>query len=137
MLNQINLIGRLGTDPETREVGGSTVCTFSLATTEKWKDKSTGDKKEATQWHRITFWGAQAEVIKKYVSKGQMLFVSGQMMYEKYTDRDGVERIMAKVKGRSFSFLPQGEKQGNAGGGGNNGATAPQGNDGDMDDVPF
>lgn len=96
-MNIITLIGRAGGDPERRETkSGEPVANFSLATSERWKDAS-GEKKERTQWHRITAFGAVADVLAKYVKKGDQVGISGQMTYRKWTDKEGVERMSAEV----------------------------------------
>lgn len=103
MLNQVNLIGNVGQDPELRDVNGTPLVNLSLATTDRYKDKS-GQTQETTQWHRISFWGKAAEIISEYVHKGSKLYVSGSLEYRKY-DKDGVEMTAAGIKGRDFKFL--------------------------------
>ena len=103
MLNQVNIIGNVGQDPELREVGGNSVVNFSVATTERYKDKS-GEQQENTQWHRVSFWGKPAEIIAQYVRKGSKLYVGGSLEYRKY-DKDGVEMTATNIKGRDFKFL--------------------------------
>ena len=103
MLNQINLIGNVGQDPELRDVNGTAVVNLSLATTDRYKDKS-GNPVESTQWHRVTFWGKPAEIISEYVHKGSKLYVGGSLEYRKY-EKDGVEVTAANIKGRDFKML--------------------------------
>ena len=103
MLNQVNLIGNVGQDPELRDVNGSAVVNLSLATTERYKDKS-GQPQESTQWHRVSFWGRPAEIIAEYVHKGSKLYVGGSLEYRRY-EKDGVEMTAANIKGRDFKFL--------------------------------
>ena len=103
MLNQINLIGNVGQDPELRDVNGTAVVNLSLATTDRYKDKS-GQQQEVTQWHRVSFWGKPAEIISEYVHKGSKLYVGGSLEYRKY-EKDGVEVTAANIKGRDFKFL--------------------------------
>lgn len=80
MLNKAQLIGRLGRDPEVRYMpGGEAVCNFSMATTEKWKDKASGEIKEETTWHRITAFGRQAEIVGEYLKQGSLVFIEGKM----------------------------------------------------------
>jgi len=103
MLNQVTIIGNVGQDPELREAGGTSVVNFSIATTERYKDRN-GEQQENTQWHRVSFWGKPAEIIAQYVSKGSKLYVGGSLEYRKY-DKDGVEMTATNIKGRDFKFL--------------------------------
>ena len=97
-LNQIQLIGNVGRDPEVRILpSGDKVAVFSVATTEKWKSKNKGDQ-EKTEWHKVEAFGKVAEIIEEYVHKGDKLFVQGQMVYDEWNDKDGNKRTMAKVK---------------------------------------
>ena len=97
-MNRIQLMGRLGNDPETRQVNETSVTSFSLATTQKYKDK------ETTQWHRVTAWGKQGEVIAKYVKKGQRLLLEGRVEYQEY-EKDGVKRQSTNIVLESFHFI--------------------------------
>jgi single-strand DNA-binding protein len=103
MLNNVQLIGNVGQDPEMREVNGTSVVNLSIATSEKYKDKS-GAPQEKTEWHRVAFWGKAAEIIAQYVSKGSKLYVSGSIESRKY-DKDGVEMTAYGIRGRDFKFL--------------------------------
>jgi len=97
-LNQISLIGHVGRDPEIKTLpSGDLVANFSLATSEKWSDKS-GDKQERTEWHKVDVFGKLAEIVQSYVSKGSKLFVQGQLVYDEWNDKDGNKRTAAKVK---------------------------------------
>lgn len=110
-MNIITLIGRAGKDPERRETkGGDAVASFSLATSERWKDAS-GEKKERTQWHRIVAFGAVADVIAKYVKKGDQVGISGQMTYRKWEDKEGVSHTAAEVVVRNGGVTLLGNKQ--------------------------
>lgn len=96
-LNQITLLGRIGKDPEVRRLeSGSVFANLTLATTEFWKDKS-GERKETTQWHNLSCWGNTAEIAEKYVHKGDLLLVSGKLVYDQY-EKDGVRHTIAKIK---------------------------------------
>ena len=104
-LNKVLLIGRLGADPEIKQmVNGKNVARLSLATSQSWKDKSTGEKKEKTEWHRIVFFGRSAEVLDQYVKKGQQLYVEGRLQTNKY-EKDGIERYSTDIIGESFNFV--------------------------------
>lgn len=93
MLNEVKLIGRVGKDPEAKRLdNGKCVVKFSIATTEKYTDKS-GEKKEVTEWHNCSAWDKIAEIIDKYVKKGKLIYVSGKIQYQEYENKEG-----AKVK---------------------------------------
>lgn len=109
-LNKVQLIGNLGADPETRYLpSGSAVTNLSLATTDKWKDKETGEQKEKTEWHRISFFGRAAEVIAEYCQKGSSLYVEGSLQTRKWEDKEGNDRYTTEVKGQNFQFLGGGQ----------------------------
>ena len=106
MLNQVQVIGYLGADPEVRNLqSGETVANFSIATTEKWKDKQTMEPMEHTEWIRVSFFGRKAEVIGEFVHKGSLLYVSGKWKTRKWTDQAGVERYSTDVQGQEFRIL--------------------------------
>ncbi len=106
MLNQAQIIGHLGRDPETRYLpSGDAVSSFSIATTEKWKDKQSGEQKEATEWHRISAFGKLAEIIEKYVRKGSLVYVAGKITTRKWTDKDGIERYSTEIKADTLKML--------------------------------
>lgn len=106
MLNNAQIIGYLGKDPEVRYLpSGEAVANFSVATTEKWKDKQTGERKEATEWHRINFFGRTAEVVGQYLKKGSLVYVSGKIKTRKYTDKDGIDRYATEIQGNELKML--------------------------------
>ena len=107
-LNRVMLIGRCGKDAEVRTVGDNKVASFTLATTEKYKDRN-GQLQENTEWHNIVIWGKLAEVAEKYVQKGSQLFIEGKIKTEKYSGNDGVEKYTTKVYASSMQLL--GSKQ--------------------------
>lgn len=107
-LNRVMLIGRVGKDVEVRTVGDGKVASFTLATTEKYKDRN-GQLQENTEWHNIVIWGKPAEVAEKYVQKGSQLFIEGKIKTEKYTGNDGQEKYATKVYASSMQLL--GSKQ--------------------------
>lgn len=88
MINKAILIGRLGQAPEVKTVGGSTVANFSVATSEKYKDRD-GNQQEKTEWHRVAVWGKSAEFCQRYMDKGTMVYIEGKIQYRKY-EKDGV-----------------------------------------------
>lgn len=107
--NKLILIGNVGQKPETRTVGSTTVTKFSLATTERWKDKD-GNKKESTDWHNVEAWGKQGEILAQYVDKGTKIMVEGSVKYDTY-DKDGEKRTITKIRLSSFGFLGGGSNQ--------------------------
>ena len=121
-VNKVILIGNLGKDPEVRyTASGEAMCNFTLATTESWKDKSTGEKKELTEWHRVSFFGKLAEICGQYLKKGSQVYVEGSLRTRKWTDKDGQERYTTEIKGAEMTML--GSRQGmgapaSSGGGG-------------------
>ncbi len=117
MLNQAQIIGYLGKDPEVRYMpSGDAVANFSIATTEKWKDKATGEQREATEWHRINTFGKLAEIVGQYLKKGSLVYVAGKIVTRKYTDKDGIERYATEIKADTMKMLGgrDGGESGNA-----------------------
>ena len=93
MLNKVELIGRLGRDPEVKYMqNGEAVCNFSIATTETWKDRN-GEKQTSTEWHNITMYRKTAEIAGKYLKKGSLVRLEGKIKSRKYTDKNSVERV--------------------------------------------
>lgn len=115
-VNKVIIVGNLGRDPETRYMpSGDAMTTITVATTDSWKDKSSGEKKEQTEWHRITFFGKLAEIAGQYLKKGAQVYVEGSLRTRKYTDKDGVEKYATDIKADSMQML--GSRQGSTGGG--------------------
>lgn len=109
-VNKVILVGNLGADPVVRYLpSGEAVVNLSLATTDTWKDKN-GDKQEATEWHRVSFFGRLAEVCGQYLRKGSQIYVEGSIRTRKYTDKDGVEKYATEVRGERMQML--GSRQG-------------------------
>ena len=98
------LIGNAGQDPQVRTVGENKVANFTVATTEKYKGKD-GNMVAETEWHSIVVWGKLAEVVEKYVKKGTQVYVEGSIKSEKYTDKDGNDRVAVRVKATSLQLL--------------------------------
>lgn len=104
-MNKVTLLGRLGADPEFKTLeSGANLCTFSLATSERWKDNA-GNKQERTDWHRCVAWAKTAETITHYFSKGDQILIEGRLNYEQWTDKDGNKRTTAKVTVSQFHFV--------------------------------
>ena len=105
-VNKVIILGALGRDPEMRYMpSGDAMATISVATSDSWKDKSTGEKKESTEWHRITFFGKLAEIAGQYLKKGSSVYVEGSLRTRKYTDKDGVEKYATDIKADSMQML--------------------------------
>lgn len=106
--NVVNLIGNLGKDVETKHLeNGNQVSSFSMATSEKYKDKS-GETVEDTQWHNIVLWGKQSEIAEKYLKKGSKIALSGKLTTRKWEDKEGNTRYNTEVVGREFLMLGDG-----------------------------
>jgi single-strand DNA-binding protein len=116
-VNKVIIVGNLGRDPETRYMpNGDAVTNVAVATTESWKDKNSGEKKELTEWHRITFYRKLAEIAGQYLKKGSQIYVEGRLQTRKWTDKDGVERYTTEIIADTMQML--GSRQGMGGGGG-------------------
>jgi single-strand DNA-binding protein len=97
-VNKVILVGNLGRDAELRYTpGGAAVAKFSLATTEKWNDKS-GGQQERTEWHNIDLWGKQAETLTEYLRKGKQVYIEGRLQTDEYTDKEGIKRKSTRVR---------------------------------------
>lgn len=105
MLNKVCLMGRVGADPEVRGfASGDHVASLTLATSESWKDKATGERKEKTEWHRVSVFNKSiVNVIEKYVAKGDLIYIEGKLKTRKYTDQKGVEKYLTEVVLENFS----------------------------------
>ena len=112
-VNKATLIGRAGKDPEVRYLpNGDAVASLSIATSEKWKDKASGEMREQTEWHRLNFFGRQAEIVGEYVRVGDMLYVEGSIHTRKWQDKDGIDRYSTEIKCRELKLLtPKGSGQ--------------------------
>ena len=140
-INKVILVGNLGNDPEHRVLpSGGGVTNISLATSESWRDKNTGDQQERTEWHNVAFFGRLAEIAGEYLRKGSQVYVEGRLRTRKWQDRDGNDRYTTEVVanemqmlgGRQGSGAPaKAESQPPAG------AVAPPADSGFDDDIPF
>ncbi|MFL9880784.1 single-stranded DNA-binding protein [Herbaspirillum rhizosphaerae] len=114
-VNKVIIVGNLGRDPETRYMpNGEAVTNVAVATTESWKDKNSGEKKELTEWHRITFYRKLAEIAGQYLKKGSQVYVEGRLQTRKWTDKDGVEKYTTEIIADTMQML--GSRQGMGGG---------------------
>ncbi len=156
-LNKVTLLGHLGKDPEIRSMqNGNEVATFTIATSESWKDKNTGERKEKTEWHRVVIFSqGLVGIVKNYVKKGSKVYVEGALQTRKWTDKDGNDKYTTEVvlQGFNATIILLDKKEGgssNAGGGnnysqnsyGNSSSNAnadiPSGIPSDIDDeIPF
>ncbi len=104
-INKVILIGNLGRDPETRFLpSGSAVANISVATTDTWKDKTSGEKKEATEWHRVVFFGRLAEIVGEYLKKGSQVYVEGRLQTRKY-EKDGQDHYSTEIIADTMKML--------------------------------
>jgi len=105
-VNKVIIVGNVGQDPEVRYMpSGSAVAEVSVATSEQWKDKQSGEKQERTEWHRVTFFGRLAEVVGEYVRKGSQIYVEGSIRTEKWQDKQGQDRYTTKVIANEMQML--------------------------------
>jgi len=145
-LNKVMLIGNLGKDPEVRyTASGQAVASFSLATSEKFKNRS-GEMEERTEWHNVVLWGRQAEIAGEYLSKGKTVYIEGRLQTRKWQDKDGRDRWTTEIVGDRMQMIgSKGE-----GGGGRQGGGKASGEEGGFsqpsydppsfnpdDDIPF
>lgn len=114
-VNKVILIGNLGKDPETRYApSGDAICNITVATTDTWRDKTSGEKREATEWHRVVFFGKLAEIAGQYLRKGSPVYVEGSLRTRKWQDKDGQDRYTTEIRADEMKML--GSRQGMGGG---------------------
>jgi len=105
-VNKIILVGNLGKDPETRySPSGDAFCTITVATTDTWKDKNSGEKKEATEWHRVVFNGKLAEIAGQYLKKGRPVYIEGSLRTRKWTNKEGVDQYTTEIRADQMQML--------------------------------
>lgn len=110
-VNKVILVGNLGADPETRyTASGDAVCNIRLATTESWKDKNTGDRREITEWHRVVFYRKLAEIAGQYLRKGSQVYLEGRIKTRKWQDKEGQDRYTTEIEATEMQML--GSRQG-------------------------
>ena len=116
-VNKVIIVGNLGRDAEVRRTpGGAAVSTISVATTESWTDKSSGERQERTEWHRVVIWGKTAESLEQYLLKGRQVYVEGKLQTRKWQDRDGNDKYTTEIRSDRIVLLG-----GRGGGGGSEG----------------
>lgn len=105
-VNRVTLLGTLGRDPESKTFpNGGSLCQFSIATSEAWTDKNSGERKEQTEWHRIVFNNRLAEIAQQYLKKGSKVYIEGSLRTRQWTDQNGQERYTTEVRGDSMQML--------------------------------
>lgn len=118
-VNKVILVGNLGRDPETRfSPDGAAICNVSLATTSQWKDKTSGERKEETEWHRVVFYNRLAEIAGEYLKKGRSIYVEGRLKTRKWQDKEGQDRWSTEIVADQMQMLGSREDGGGGGGGG-------------------
>jgi single-strand DNA-binding protein len=122
-VNKVIIVGNLGKDPEVRYMpSGSAICNITVATSRQWKDKTSGDRQEETEWHRIVFFDRMAEIAGEYLKKGRPVYVEGRLKTRKWTDKDGVDKYTTEIVATDMQMLGSREGMGSpgddAGGGG-------------------
>ena len=126
-VNKVILVGNLGKDPEVRYTpSGSAVANVTIATSDQWKDKQTGEQQERTEWHRVVFFNRLAEVVGEYVKKGQQIYVEGRIQTRKWQDQSGQDRWTTEIVANEMQMLGG---RGGGGGGGGAGSGFDQGMD--------
>ena len=148
-VNKVILVGNLGADPETKYLpSGDAVANIRLATTDRWKDKASGEMKEATEWHRIAFFGRLAEIAGEYLKKGSQVYVEGRIRTRKWQDKEGQDRYSTEIVADAMQMLgsragsgeprPEPMKSAESKGAAAPAAKKPAGKFDDMeDDIPF
>jgi single-strand DNA-binding protein len=121
-VNKVIIVGNLGRDPEMRSFpSGDRVANVTIATTDRWKDKTSGEMKEATEWHRVVFNGRLAEIAGEYLRKGSQVYVEGSLRTRKWTDKDGIEKYTTEIRADEMKMLGKREGMGSPGGGDDDG----------------
>ena len=124
-VNKVILIGNLGKDPEVRYApSGSAICNITLATSRNWKDKTSGERQEETEWHRVVFFDRMAEVAGEYLKKGKSVYIEGRLKTRKWTDKEGVDKYTTEIMADRMEML--GSREGGGGGDDMGGAPAPR-----------
>jgi len=141
-INKVIIIGNLGKDPDVRYTAeGAAIANITVATSESWKDKNTGEKKESTEWHRVVFYRRLAEIAGEYLKKGSKVYIEGRIQTRKWQDKEGQDRYTTEIVGREMQMLDgraQKDKEETAAAGVQQAQAAIQGTPGfDDTDIPF
>ncbi|AXQ20864.1 single-stranded DNA-binding protein [Acinetobacter wuhouensis] len=116
-VNKVILVGTLGRDPETKTFpNGGSLTQFSIATSESWTDKNTGERKEQTEWHRIVLHNRLGEIAQQYLRKGSKVYIEGSLRTRQWTDQNGQERYTTEIRGEQMQMLDSNRQQGGEGG---------------------
>ena len=131
-VNKVIIVGHLGKDPETRYVpNGDAVCNITVATSESWKDKASGEKREITEWHRVVFYRKLAEIAGQYLKKGSAVYIEGRIRTRKWQDKEGQERYTTEIEASEMQMLGGRQSASSSGGeveyGGSMPSSAPSG----------
>ncbi len=127
-INKVILVGHLGRDPEVRYTqDGRPICNFTMATSEQWRDKNTGEKRDSTEWHRVVVFGKLAEICGEYLSKGRQVYIEGKLQTRKWTDNNGNDKWTTEVVVDIRGTMQMLGSRDNAGGGGGGGGGYRQG----------
>jgi single-strand DNA-binding protein len=119
-VNKVIIVGNLGKDPEVRYMpSGAAMCNLAIATSRQWKDKTSGERQEETEWHRVALFDRLAEIAGEYLKKGRPVYIEGRLKTRKWTDKDGVEKFTTEVIATEMQLL--GGREGGGGGGGDDG----------------
>ena len=122
-VNKVIIVGNLGRDPETRSFpNGDQVANVTIATTDRYKDKTSGEMKEITEWHRVSFFGRLAEIAGQYLRKGSQVYVEGSLRTRKWTDKDGIDKYSTEIRADSMQMLGSRQGMGGAGAGSDDGS---------------
>ena len=142
-VNKVILVGNLGQKPEMRYTATqAAVANISIATTESWKDKESGEMRDKTEWHRVVYFGKLAEIVEKYLDKGSSVYVEGKLQTRKWQDKNGADRWTTEIVGNELTMLGS-RSQNDAGMSSNNQTESPFPSEGDSgsgltdDDIPF
>ena len=115
-VNKVILVGNLGKDPEVRYApSGSAICNVTIATSRQWKDKTSGERQEETEWHRVVFYDRLAEIAGEYLKKGKSVYIEGRLKTRKWTDKEGQDRYTTEIIAQEMTML--GSREGGSGGG--------------------
>ena len=105
-INKVIIVGKLGRAPENRSLpSGEQVTSIAVATTDRWRDKASGEQKEQTEWHRISFFGKLAEIADQYLNKGSQVYIEGRLRTRKYTDKEGIDRYATEIIADTMQML--------------------------------
>jgi single-strand DNA-binding protein len=105
-VNKVIIVGNLGRDPETRySADGAAICNITVATSESWKDKSSGEKQEKTEWHRVSFFGRLAEIATEFLRKGSSVYIEGRLQTRKWQDKDGADKYTTEIVASEMKML--------------------------------